>query len=373
MDQVMDTSGKSRPLSQEETAAFCAELDALRARVVDSLGAQDARYVRRVQSSVRWSALGGRACLMAGWLPPMWLLGTSLLSLAKILENMELAHNVMHGQYDWMNDPQLRSQSYEWDCVCPSAAWRHSHNYVHHAFTNVIGRDRDVGYGLLRMFPEQPWHAGYLLQPLYALGLACSFEWGLAVHDLEMNRVLRREKSLAQGMRAARPVLRKAAQQLGKDYVVFPLLAGPSFVPVLVGNAAANLTRNLWAFSVIFCGHFTHGVESFPEHVLEGETRGQWYLRQLKGSSNLEGGPLFHVLTGNLSHQIEHHLYPDLPAHRYAQMAIEVRGIAAKYGQHYASGRLLPQLAGVLRRIFQHAVPSRVAPTQSRADQPALA
>jgi linoleoyl-CoA desaturase len=252
VEQATETTKRSRLLSPQETEAFCAELDALRERVLRSLGDEDARYVRRIHSAVRWTGLGGRLCLVGGWLPPAWVLGTSLLSLSKILENMELAHNVLHGQYDWMNDPELRSQSYEWDNVCPSAAWRHSHNYLHHTFTNVVGRDRDVGYGLLRLFPEQPWHPGFLLQPFYALALACVFEWGLALHDLELNRVLRREKSLLQAARELRPVLRKAARQLGKDYVVFPLLSGPSFMPVLLGNATANLTRNLWGFSEIF-------------------------------------------------------------------------------------------------------------------------
>jgi hypothetical protein len=30
---------------------------------------------------------------------------------AKILDNMEIGHNVMHGQYDWTGDPALNSQS----------------------------------------------------------------------------------------------------------------------------------------------------------------------------------------------------------------------------------------------------------------------
>src|SRR5689334_10479785 len=155
----------SRTLSPEELDAFASELDALKSRVLESLGEDDARYIRRIRSAVRWTGLGGRALLFAGALPPAWLGGTVLLSLSKILENMELGHNVIHGQYDWMHDPEFQSQTYEWDNVCPAAAWRHSHNYLHHTFTNIVGRDRDVGYGLLRLFPEQKWHPGFLLQP----------------------------------------------------------------------------------------------------------------------------------------------------------------------------------------------------------------
>jgi linoleoyl-CoA desaturase len=349
----------SRRLTTAEKEAFGTELEALRKQVLQSLGEKDARYVHRLHSVVRWTGLGGRMLLVGGFLPPVWVAGTLSLALSKILENMELGHNVLHGQYDFMNDPELSSRSYEWDNVCPSDAWRHSHNYVHHAFTNVIGRDRDLGYGLLRLFPEQPWHPGFIFQPFYALALALSFEWGLAVHDVELNEVLRGNKPLKRAAAEMKPVARKAARQLLKDYVVFPALAGPCFVPVLLGNAAANLTRNVWAFSIIFCGHFTAGVEAFPEAVLENETRAEWYLRQLKGSSNLDGGPLFHVLTGNLSHQIEHHLFPDVPAHHYSEISGEVKTIAAKYGQNYDTGSLSRQFATVLGRIFKHSLPQR--------------
>lgn len=353
-------SPDNRALSQKEIDAFGSELDALRNRVLETLGERDARYIRRVRDAVRWTSAGGRSLLFAGVLPPAWVTGTLLLSLSKILENMELGHNVMHGQYDWMHDPEFQSRTYDWDNVCPAEAWRHSHNYLHHTFTNIDGRDRDLGYGLLRLFPEQEWHPRFLLQPLYALGLAIIFEWGVALHDLELDRILSGEKSLARLLHEVRPILRKAARQVAKDYVVFPALAGPFFAAVLAGNATANVIRNLWAFVVIFCGHFTDGVQTFPDSTLENETRGQWYLRQLQGSSNLEGSPLLHIMTGNLSHQIEHHLFPDVPASRYAEMAKEVKHIAAKYGQHYESGPLGRQFAAVVRRIFRHSLPSNV-------------
>src|SRR5207302_453460 len=136
--------------------------------------------------------------LWCGAFTPLWGAGVLLLSLSKILENMEIGHNVLHGQYDWMNDPRVAGTRYEWDWACPSAAWRHSHNYVHHTFTNIVGKDRDVGYGLLRMAEEQPWHPLNLPQPVYALIQMLTFEWAVAVHDLELDAVITRRKTLAQ-------------------------------------------------------------------------------------------------------------------------------------------------------------------------------
>ena len=94
---------------------------------------------------------------------------------------------------------------------------------------------------------------------------------------------------------------------------------------VLAGNLVANILRNLWTFMIIFCGHFTADSEVFHKSVLDNELPGHWYLRQLRGSSNLKGGKLFHILSGNLSHLIEHHLFPTVPARRCATMSVKCK------------------------------------------------
>ncbi|AYF89827.1 fatty acid desaturase [Pseudomonas sp. DY-1] len=346
-----------RELTPAELDAFGVELDDLRQRTLDDLGEADARYIRRIRAAVRFCCWSGRVLLLLGWFPPSWLLGVALLGLGKILENMELGHNVMHGQYDWMNDPELRGTRYEWDIAGPSDFWRHTHNHIHHSYTNVLGMDDDVGYGVVRLFPEQRWKPFYRWQPLWVALQAVLFQYSVAVQHLRLDQYVKGRMSADE----LRPLLRqfnaKVLRQSVKDYLAFPLLAllvGGSVTAVLVGNLLANLIRNLWTFTVIFCGHFTERAAVFPADVLEGESRGHWYLRQLRGSSNLEGGPLFHILTGNLSHQIEHHLFPDLPARRYSEMAKQVREIARRYGQDYNSGRLSVQFGSVMKRIWKY-------------------
>ena len=88
---------------------------------------------------------------------------------------MEIGHTVMHGQYDWTHDPRLSSNDFEWDTAGPSSNWRDSHNFQHHTFTNIVGKDRDVGYGILRMSEDQPWHPYYLGNLLYAFLLMTFF------------------------------------------------------------------------------------------------------------------------------------------------------------------------------------------------------
>ncbi|HLR16286.1 MAG TPA: acyl-CoA desaturase [Alcanivoracaceae bacterium] len=360
---------KSRALSKAELEAFAAELDQLQADVRKKVGAEDAAYIVRIWRLVRYSGVLGRGLLFLGWFWPAWIVGTLLLAFSKIVENMELGHNVMHGQYDWMNDPRFNGPDYEWDVVGTSDNWRYTHNYKHHTYTNVQDVDEDIGYGVLRVFPEQPWSIANLFQPLYALLLALFFQWGVALQRLEVGRYFAGTISARELYEEFKPTGNKIKRQLVKDYVVFPLLALVLFVPVLpvfLGNLVANGLRNLWTYMIIFCGHFTADVELFPQSVLENESRGHWYVRQLRGSSNISGGRFFHMMSGNLSHQIEHHMFPDMPSYRYAEVAEGVREICARYGQNYNTGSIWRQFGQVLWRIVRYSFPSSAPQTNTQ-------
>ncbi len=363
-------SSTAPTLTPEQLAAFGQELDAIRARVVADLGERDSDYINSVIRAQRGLELAGRGLLFLGFLPPAWIGGTAALSLSKILDNMEIGHNVMHGQYDWMKDPRLNGKTFEWDTACPGDQWRHSHNYMHHTHTNIVGKDRDIGYGILRMSEDERWHPYYLGNPLYAALLAIFFQYGVALHDLEAERIAAGETTLAEKRGMLAEVWRKVRGQTLKDYVLFPLLSGPSLPFVLAGDASANLVRNLWSFTIIFCGHFPDGTQQFTEEQAENETRGEWYYRQLLGSANLTGGKLFHILAGNLSFQIEHHLFPDLPAHRYAEISTEVSEISERYRIPYNTGPLHRQFGSVVRKIVRLALPSSSPPPRGRDSEP---
>jgi linoleoyl-CoA desaturase len=345
-------------LNDEQIEALGRELDELRNRIRADLGERDVEYIRRIIKTQRGLELLGRALLEVGFLPPAWLGGVSALSLSKILDNMEIGHNVMHGQYDWMKDPALDSKGFEWDTACPGDQWRYSHNYMHHTHTNVLGKDRDIGYGVLRMSEDQPWRKRDLGNPVYATLLMLLFQWGVAVHDLEVERIEAGEIGWGDKRDILQAIWKKGRRQVVKDYVAFPLLAGPAAPFVFTGNLSANLIRNIWSFMIIFCGHFPEGVEEFSEEEVENETRGGWYLRQMLGSANLTGSRLFHILSGNLSHQIEHHLFPDIPAHRYAEIAVEVRAVCERYGLPYNTGPLRKQFGSVVKKIVRLALPT---------------
>jgi fatty acid desaturase len=124
----------------------------------------------------------------------------------------------------------------------------------------------------------------------------------------------------------------------------------------------ANVIRNVWSNAVIFCGHFPDGAEKFTKRDVEGETKGQWYLRQMLGSSNIDAGPVMAFMTGSLSYQIEHHLYPDLPSNRLAEISVRVRQVCEKYDLPYTTGSLLVQYGKAWRTIAKLSLPSSRRP-----------
>jgi NADPH-dependent stearoyl-CoA 9-desaturase len=398
-------------LTSEQIEELGREFDAIHDDVKAELGERDRKYITSMIEMHRRMVVLARVLLVGSRHRPVWIAGTTILSLAKILENMEIGHNVMHGQWDWMNDPYINSSTWDWDSASTAEAWKHSHNYIHHTYTNIRGKDRDLGYEIMRIDPHQKWNPVYLFQPFYNLVLAALFEWGVATHDLDFEAIKRGEKSKAQIRRELKGMARKGRQQITKDYVVFPVISGlvstgvelalaatrsaqqrksrprrlldgawqkanpttsndgivrqlierrsfrQPFRSTLTADFTANVVRNVWSYAIIFCGHFPDQTYTFSEEETADETRGAYYVRQLLGAANIEGSPLFHVISGNLGYQVEHHLYPDMPSTRYAEIAPRVKELCERYELPYNSGPFLKQLGMVQRTIIRLAFP----------------
>jgi linoleoyl-CoA desaturase len=397
-------------LTPEQIEQLGEEFQKIHDEVFDSLGERDAKYIHSIIGLQRRLALLGRVELFGARYWPTWILGTATLSMAKILENMEIGHNVMHGQWDWMNNPEIHSSTWDWDTASTKEAWKHSHNYIHHTYTNIRGKDKDLGYEIMRIDPHQKWHPVYLLQPFYNVLLMFLFEWGVAFHDLDLEAVRSGEKSQKEVLHELKGIAGKARTQITKDYIAWPLvsaavvgavhwLIGPSLTArgerrrdkvrrrsakvfarargkgvdtrlqhaleaawqsyraTALANATANIVRNVWAHSIIFCGHFPDQTYTFSQKEVEDESKGAWYVRQLIGAANIDGSALFHVISGNLGYQVEHHLYPDMPSTRYGEIAPRVREICERYELPYNTGPLSKQLGMVHRTIIRLAFP----------------
>jgi fatty acid desaturase len=253
----------------------------------------------------------------------------------------------------------------------------------------------------MRIDPHQPWHPVYLLQPFYNLLLMAFFEWGVATHDMDFDAIRAGEKPKEEVIKDLKGIATKARTQITKDYIAWPLLSGLVMTGIDLGIAAArqkreprrrtlmrkakkepllrqlverrsfrepyrrtfwgdftaNIVRNVWSHAIIFCGHFPDQTYTFSKAETEDESTGARYVRQLIGAANIDGGPMFHVMSGNLSYQVEHHLYPDMPSTRYGEIAPKVREICERYELPYNTGPFSQQWGMVMRTIARLAFP----------------
>jgi len=357
-------------LTSQQINDFQKELDDLRHSIEAKMGKDDINHIQNIIEMQRYLEISGRLLIHFSLDPISWSLGVASLSAAHVLENMEIGHNVIHGQYDFMKDKKFNSD-YEWTMTGTAKNWKQAHNHHHHAYTNVVGKDTDFGFGLFRVSDDIKWKPIHLFQPIISPISAVFFEHAIALYDLQITQyilpewlkqdehadLLPKKKLLLE----LKEYLFKSTQKGMKEYVFYPLLAGPMAPKVLAGNISAQLIRNLWAFSVIYCGHLPDGNYSFTEQEMEAETKGQWYLRQILGSSNFEGSLLVHIMSGHLSHQVEHHLYPDLPAWRYREMGPQVKEICERYGIPYQTGKMAPMLKTVASNIVKYSVPDSIS------------
>ena len=350
-------------LTDADIETLGAELDAIRQDIEDSRGASDARYIRRTIAGQRALEIAGRLLLAGSSNRAAWWAGASTLGVAKIIENMEISHNVMHGQWDWMNDPEIHSSTWEWDTTGASKHWRFTHNFMHHKYTNILGMDDDVGYGVIRVTRDARWKPMNLGNLFYNTMLAVLFEWGIGLQHLELGKIFKGRDDRKATMVRVKEFGVKAGHQVAKDYVLWPALTslspGATYKSTMKANIAANIIRNIWTNAIIFCGHFPDGAEKFTKTDMVGESRGQWYLRQMLGSANISGGRVLDFMSGNLSYQIEHHLFPDLPSNRYRDISIKVRALCDKYDLPYTTGPFLVQYGKSWRTIAKLSLPDR--------------
>jgi NADPH-dependent stearoyl-CoA 9-desaturase len=337
-----------KKLSEKQLSDLVADLHKIRDETLSTLGKRDAKYILDIRRLQIIFEISGRVSLMLCFIPIFWVIGVILLFISKALNNMELGHNVMHGQYDFMNHPHINSTKYEWEQLSYSDFWQYSHNFAHHTQTNLIGLDADIKFLVFRMKPDIKWKVRHLFQPLYFFVVSLLlFNPGVVLFDIKKSKKIRN----------IRPAVRKIRNHILKNYVLFPLLSAPLFIPVLLGNLTASILYNLWSSILIFCNHFTESTKFFTYD--KNESKGEGYVRNILSSVNITGPSWFHILAGHLSFHIEHHLFPDMPSSRLKEIAPKVEAICKKYEIPYNKASLFSNYCSVIKQVFKCSFPTK--------------
>lgn len=346
----------SMTLSTDKIKALADDLRAIERREKKNLGAKDMAYIRSIHRTVLILEALGRALLFISFIPAAWALGVIFLSLSKIIENTELGHNIMHGQYDWAQDMRFLGKTYEFDAVATSDHWRSGHNIHHHLNTGIHGLDNDVGF--LRTSSAHPWRWYHIFQLPLAITSAFLAQWGVAIQNMRLNDLFQERVTPGTFWKErVMPFFKKSSGRLLKDYLIFPLLAGPYFLSVLTGNLIANAIRNIWVWLIIACGHCVGLIRLYQPHELQDQPKEHWYVRQITSSANFSAGPILSVMTGHLGYHIEHHLFPDLPAWRYRKIAPEIQNLCSHYGLYYNNRSLPNRITEVFWSLIKYSVP----------------
>jgi NADPH-dependent stearoyl-CoA 9-desaturase len=367
---------KEREATPRSLDGFAAAIDAIRCDVESKVGPRDLRYIRRVRRVSAFAEIVGRALIHFSLDPLTFGSGVVALWLHQQLEATEIGHSVLHGTYDRIDGAEaFRSSTYAWDTPIDEESWRYAHNIRHHQYTNVAGKDPDIHFGPVRLTGLTPHARAHRIQLAYlVLVIIPNFAFFMSWHFAGLSDVYfgngRPEKydfipgrSLRSVVNVHRVLLRKYIPYYSKEYLLFPLLAGPLFWKVAAGNWLARSITDVYSALTILCGHVGDDVKTFPEGA-RATGRGEFYKMQVEATNNFEVPLPVSILCGALDRQIEHHLFPRLPPNRLREVAPAVRAACEAHGVEY---RTAPW-AATLVKMFRHVrrLGRAVAPVSGR-------
>jgi fatty acid desaturase len=356
-------AGATFASDRERLESFGRCLDGLRKRVEAELGGSDIAHMRRVRTASNRLEIGGRTLIHFSFEPIGFSIGVGALWAHKLLETIEIGHTTLHGTYDRIPGAEgLSSRAFRWKTPIDEAAWRNAHNVRHHQYTNIAGRDPDVDFGGLRLSDEVARKTLHALQPLSNVATWFGFTTAINVHITGLIDVytpgrkahVLKDRSWREIWSAHRAGLGKPMRYYRREYVFFPLLAGPFFWKTLLGNFLSEVGKDLYAGATIYCGHV--GAQGYAPGT-RAKTRAEWYVMQVEASRDFEVPAVIALLCGGLERQIEHHLFPRLPPNRLREIAPRVRALCEEHGVTYRTGTWPATLRDVLRNLRRLSAP----------------
>ncbi len=359
-------------LAHVDTQAFARDLDALRAEAVREIGHGDLEHLLRME---RWGRTAMALGYATAWVAPNPV-SAILLGLGNVARWTIVTHHVLHKGYDRVPGAPARLTSrgfaagrrrfVDWFDWFHPEAWCLEHNQLHHYHTSDP-LDPDLVEENARAIRDATWPLAfkYVAVGFYAL------TWKFTYYAPNSFQVLRRAaRYREQGVTPSpariatgedsylaawdvrttcgRAFWRACVLPYGLGrFVLIPALFAPlgplAIFNVWVNSVGAELVANLHSFLVIATNHVGDDVWRF-----EGSprNRGEFYLRQVAGSVNFRtGGDVRDFFHGFLNYQIEHHLWPDLPARAYQRLQPKVKTVCERHGVPYLQVPLWKRIA----------------------------
>jgi fatty acid desaturase len=343
-------------LSEQDVENFTQELMALRRAANERMNLDDFKHLKKIE---RWGKLCTAAGYSTAWIMPNPV-SAFLMSQGNVTRWTTIAHHVVHKGYDKIEGVPERYTStgfakglrrfLDWnDWILPQA-WANEHNKLHHYNLGEAADPDQVELNLEWLRDSNlPMPVRYAIVGLFAISWKPVYYAPNTLKHLRStkNNVLGEERQSAalSQLELWNPLnpfardlwLKCLLPYIMVKFVLIPLLfipLGPTAViSVWINTLLAEIIANLHSFLVIVPNHVGDDILLFEESA---NTKSEFFLRQITGSANFKtGGDVNDFLHGWLNYQIEHHLWPDLPASQYQILQPQVKALCQKYGIPY--------------------------------------
>lgn len=347
---------KTFQLSEQDVENFTQELMALRRAANERMNLDDFKHLKKIE---RWGKLCTAAGYSTAWIMPNPV-SAFLMSQGNVTRWTTIAHHVVHKGYDKIEGVPERYTStgfakglrrfLDWnDWILPQA-WANEHNKLHHYNLGEAADPDQVELNLEWLRDSNlPMPVRYAIVGLFAISWKPVYYAPNTLKHLRStkNNVLGEERQSAalSQLELWNPLnpfardlwLKCLLPYIMVKFVLIPLLfipLGPiAVISVWINTLLAEIIANLHSFLVIVPNHVGDDILLFEESA---NTKSEFFLRQITGSANFKtGGDVNDFLHGWLNYQIEHHLWPDLPASQYQILQPQVKALCEKYGIPY--------------------------------------
>ena len=360
------TRSQKLTLSDKELDLLQKELDALKKEITTKLGQEDIDYILRLNKVADLSEIAGRSLLHFGLGPASFLAGIALMTNYYSMKGF-FGHTVAHKCYEKLDGGEVMDIKNFSTRSAPISLeiWAKGHNR-HHAHTDNERKDPDLNqnpkaFRLGNTFSWTPLHLGQIGALTIGFPLAMWFQafyYNGLLDPLKSNdlRWFLKEDNLDAYFESVKNSIKDASNHVLVDYILFPLLAGPLAPRVLMGNIIAELIANTWIAYVTLGTHYGADPDT-PFYNTDPQSRGEWYFRQIIGTTDIKLPKIFDHQTVALNIHIAHHLFPTLPPNRLREITPQIQAICKRYGIPFKEQTPWKATKNMARRTLRYSLP----------------
>lgn len=252
---------------------------------------------------------------------------------------LSVMHDANHGAYS-SNAKVNTVMGHALNLIGSSAfVWKIKHNVLHHAYTNIDGKDEDINTGgLMRFSPNSKMRYFHKYQHIYAW-----FFYGLMTLNWTANEDFTRlyrynKKGLASNYNIRKEFMILILTKIiyfGYVLVLPFMVLNVAWWQILIGFFIMHYICSITLSLIFQAAHVVEGT-AYPLPDNQGNIDNEWAIHQVKTTADFaKKNSLLSWYIGGLNFQVEHHLFPKICHVHYKRISGIVRKTAEEYRIRY--------------------------------------